>query len=226
MKVVAGGFPKRLADSLQAQTETADPLHLLHEMVDVVDRSDSYTAGHSTRVAEVSAVIARLTDCTRDEIEIVKKGALLHDIGKIGIPEKVLRKHGPLTPDERHMINLHPIIGASILARVPEAAELIPIVLRHHEAWDGSGYPGRLSMTDIPKLARIVGIADCYDAMTSYRTYGPAFTSEDALQELRDLSGSRYEPRLVDAMTEAFSYGLIERRQSVIYPSTFSAALG
>ena len=226
MKVVAGGFPRRLADSLQAPADSTDPLHLLHEMVDVVDRSDSYTAGHSTRVAEISAVLARLTDCTREEIEVVKKGALVHDVGKIGIPEKILRKHGPLTAEERHMVNLHPIIGASMLARVPEAAELIPIVLRHHENWDGTGYPGQLSMTDIPKLARVVAIADAYDAMTSYRTYGPAFTSEEALQELRKLSGARYEPRLVDALQEAFSYGLIERRQSVIYPSTFSAALG
>ena len=226
MKVVAGGFPRRLADSLQAPAETTDPLHLLHELVDLVDRTDSYTAGHSTRVAEISAVLARLTDCPRDEIELVKKGALLHDIGKMGIPEKVLRKHGPLSQEERHMVNLHPIIGASMLARVPEAAPLVPIVLRHHEHWDGNGYPGRLSMTDIPKLARIVAIADAYDAMTSYRTYGPAFTSEDALTELRRYSGTRYEPRLVDAIQEAFSYGLIERRHSVIYPSSFDAALG
>ena len=225
MRVVAGGFPKRLADSLQAPVETADPLHLLYEMVEIVNRTDSYTAGHSLRVSEVSAVLARLTDCSREEIELIKKGALLHDIGKIGVPEKVLRKHGELTPEELHMVKLHPVLGASMLARVPEAAPLVSIVLHHHERWDGAGYPSRLSMTDIPKLARIVGVADAFDAMTSYRTYGPGYTSEGALEELRRGAGTQFEPRLVDAMQEAFSYGLIERRQSIVYPTSLNGSV-
>ena len=226
MKVVAGGFPKRLADTLQAPVEGEDSLQLLHSLVDVVNKSDSYTAGHSSRVSDISVVLARLADCTTTEIDVIRRGALLHDIGKIGIPEKVLRKHSPLTKEERHLIDLHPIFGASILARVPDAAPYIPIVLHHHEHWDGSGYPGKLSMMDIPRLARIVSVADAYDAMTSYRTYGPALSSEDALAELRACSGTQFEPSLVDAMHEAFAYGLIERGRSVVFPHSMSGSLG
>ena len=225
MKVVAGGFPKRLAESLQAPADSEDPLQLLHLAVDVVDRSDSYTAGHSARVADVAAVVARLIDCTLDEIELIRRGALLHDIGKIGIPEKVLRKHGALSREERHMIDLHSIFGASMLARFPEAAPLIPLVLHHHEHWDGSGYPGKLSMMDIPVGARVIAIADAYDAMTSYRTYGPALTSEEALDELRSCSGTQFEPRLVDTMHDAFSYGLIDRRKSLLFPEAMGGSL-
>ena len=226
MRVVAGGFPKRLADSLQAPVDREDPLQLLHDLCAVVNESDSYTAGHMTRVADVAAVLARLIDCSAADIELVRRAGLLHDIGKIGIPEKVLRKHGALTKEERHMIDLHPIFGASILARVPEAAPLVPAVLHHHEHWDGSGYPGKLSMTDIPLHARVISIADAFDAMTSYRTYGPALTSDAALEELRRCSGAQFEPRLVDTMHDAFSYGLVERRRSLVFPESAGGMLG
>lgn len=225
MNVVAGGFPKRLAESLQAPADGEDPLRLLHGIVEVVSESDSYTAGHSARVADVAGVIARLIDCTAPEIDLIKRAAVLHDIGKIGIPEKVLRKHGALTREERHMIDLHPIFGASILARIPEAAPLVPLVLHHHEHWDGSGYPGKLSMMDIPVGARVIAIADAYDAMTSYRTYGPSFSSEEALDELRRCSGTQFEPRLVDTMHDAFSYGLIQRRKGLVFPEAVGGAL-
>ncbi|MBW3594517.1 MAG: HD-GYP domain-containing protein [Actinobacteria bacterium] len=225
MRVVAGGFPKRLAESLQAPADEEDPLQLLYSIVEVVDRTDSYTSGHSARVADLAAVIARLIDCSAGDIAVIKQAAFLHDIGKIGIPEKVLRKSGPLTREERHMIDLHPIFGASMLARVPEAAALVPLVLHHHEHWDGHGYPGKLAMTDIPVGARVIAIADAYDAMTSYRTYGPAMTSEQGLDELRRWSGKQFEPRLVDTMQEAFSYGLIERKKSVVFPESFGGVL-
>ena len=216
MKVVAGGFPRRLADSLQAPVASEDPLQLLHSFVDVVNGTDSYTSGHSARVSDVAVVLARLIDCTAEQIEVVRRAAFLHDIGKIGVPEKILRKHGELTKEERHMIDLHPVFGASILARFPSAAPLVPLVLHHHERWDGTGYPGKLSMTDIPLAARIISVADAFDAMTSYRTYGPALSPDDALEELRRHSGTQFEPRLVDVTHEAYSYGLVERRKT--YP--------
>lgn len=214
MRVVAGSFPKRLADSLQAASPGESSLQLLHMVVEVVNGSDSYTSGHSARVSDVAAVVAKLADCTVDEIELVRQAARLHDIGKIGVPEKVLRKHGPLNKEERQMVNLHPIFGASMLSRVPEAVAFVPAVLHHHEHWDGSGYPGRLSMMDIPLPARIISVADAFDAMTSYRTYGPAMTPEAALTELRAGSGSQFDPRLVECMHDAYSYGLIERRRT------------
>lgn len=225
MRVVAGSFPKRLADSLQAPSSGGDSMQMLHLVVDIVNGSDSYTSGHSTRVSEMAAVVAKLADCTPAQVDVVRRAAAVHDIGKIGVPEKVLRKHGPLTAEERRMINLHPIFGASMLARVPEAADLVPAVLHHHEHWDGSGYPGRLSMMDIPLPARIISVADAFDAMTSYRTYGPALTPEAALEELRKCSGSQFDPRLVEAMHDAFSYGLLERRKATLYPQTVGQVL-
>lgn len=225
MRVVAGSFPKRLADSLQSTSSGEDSLALLHLVVELVNGSDSYTSGHSTRVSDMAAVIAKLAECNPAEVDLVRRAAVLHDIGKIGVPEKVLRKHGPLNKEERRMIDLHPIFGASMLARVPEAVELIPAVLHHHEHWDGSGYPGRLSMMDIPLPARIISVADAYDAMTSYRTYGPALTPEAALEELRICSGSQFDPRLVEAAHDAFSYGLLERRKSALFPQTIGQVL-
>lgn len=225
MRVVAGSFPKRLADSLQAPSSGEDSLQLLHLVVDIVNGSDSYTSGHATRVSDVSAVIAKLADCTLAEVDLVRRAGAFHDIGKIGVPEKVLRKHGPLNREERRIVDLHPIFGASMLARVPEAADLVPAVLHHHEHWDGSGYPGRLSMMDIPLPARIISVADAFDAMTSYRTYGPALTPEAALQELRKCAGSQFDPRLVECMSDAFSYGLLERRKTTLYAETLGSAL-
>ena len=224
MRVVAGGFPKRLAESLQAP-DGDDPLQLLHLFADVLNRTDSYASGHSGRVADLATVLARLTDCSAADIDLVRQAAALHDIGKVGIPEKVLRKHGPLTKEERYLVELHPIFGASMLARVREAAPLVPIVLHHHERWDGTGYPGKLSMTDIPLLSRIIAVVDSYDAMTSYRTYGPALSSEEALEEIRRCSGSQFEPRLVDAMHEAFAYGLVDLSKSVVFPQSVAGSI-
>ena len=213
MKVAAAkGFSKRLADSLQPQHESEDPLQLLLALVDIVDRSDSYMAGHSVRVAELSASLARLVGSSHEDIDFVRRVGLLHDIGKAGVPEKVLRKQGPLTADELHLIRLHPILGASIMSRVEGAEAYVPAVLHHHERWDGAGYPAGLGMTDIPREARIIGVADAYDAMTSYRSYGQALSAEEALNELRTNSGSQFEPVLVDAMHDAFLYGLLGKK--------------
>lgn len=218
MRAVAGGFPRRLAETLQAPAADQDSLQLLNLLVDLVNRSDSYTAGHSARVADLAGVLARLCDFPQPQLELVRRAALFHDIGKIGVPEKMLRKRGKLSNEELLLVRMHPIFGASVLARFPDGAALVPAVLHHHENWDGSGYPAGLSMTDIPKAARIISVADSYDAMTSYRTYAPSKSSEAALQELRDGSGTRFEPQLVDAMHDAFSYGLIERRRHVTDP--------
>ncbi|HET7482825.1 MAG TPA: HD-GYP domain-containing protein [Actinomycetota bacterium] len=221
MNTVAGSFSKRLAEALQTQLPEDDRSQLVHMLVDVVNGSDSYTAGHSARVADCAAILARMCEFLPSEIENVRRAALVHDIGKIGIPEKVLRKHGPLTDDEMHLVRLHPIFGASLLSRIPEMTKLVPAVLHHHERWDGTGYPTGLSMLDIPREARIIAVADAYDAMTSYRTYAPALSSEEAMNELRHHSGTQFEPGLVDAMHEAFAYGLLERRSSsVIFPQS------
>ncbi len=222
MSVAARGFSRRLADSLQAPDEHEDPRQLLLAMVETLDRTDSFMTGHSERVAEMSTSVARLLNFSAPDVEFIHRAGLAHDLGKIAIPEKVLRKNEPLTPDELHLIRLHPIFGASMLSRLSGMEALVPIVLHHHERWDGTGYPGGLSMTDIPKEARVIGVIDAFDAMTSYRPYAEVVSHEEALAELRRCSGSQFEPSVVEAMHDAYSYGLLDNKRSVLFPNSFA----
>jgi HD-GYP domain-containing protein (c-di-GMP phosphodiesterase class II) len=146
----------------------------------------------------------------RSEIDFVGKVALVHDVGKIGIPDAVLQKKGRLTDEEMHLIRLHPILGASILSRMPNMERMVPIVLHHHERWDGLGYPTGLATVDIPIEARIIFVADAFDAMTTQRPYGQVLTTLEALSELRHCSGRQFDPLLVDAMHEAYRNGLLD----------------
>lgn len=222
MNVAARGFSRRLADSLQAPDEREDPRQLLLSLVETLNRTDSFMAGHSERVAEISTSLARLLNFSASDVEFVHRAGLAHDVGKIAIPEKVLRKIEPLTSDEMHLIRLHPIFGASMLSRLPGMDSLIAVVLHHHERWDGAGYPAGLSMTDIPKEARVIGVADAFDAMTSYRPYAEVMSADEALGEIRRCSGAQFEPSVVDALHEAFSYGLLEAKSSVMFPSSYA----
>lgn len=222
MNVAARGFSRRLADSLQAPDEREDPRQLLMALVETLDRTDSFMAGHSERVAEMSSSLARLLNFSAADVEFIHRAGLAHDVGKIAIPERVLRKNGALTPDELHLIRLHPIFGASMLSRLPGMETLVPIVLHHHEWWDGTGYPAGLSMIDIPKEARVIGVAEAFDAMTSFRPYAEVLSPEEALAELRRCSGSQFEPSVVDAMHEAYSYGLLDKKTSVMFPNSYA----
>jgi HD-GYP domain-containing protein (c-di-GMP phosphodiesterase class II) len=143
------------------------------------------------------------------EITLVSLAALVHDVGKIGIPEWVLRKPGELTEAERHLVRLHPIIGASILSRMPEMAAIVPIVLHHHESWDGSGYPSGLKGVDIPVQARIIAVVEAYDAMTN-QSSGTEAEVDRALGSLRKESGKQFDPLTVDAMHEAWRNGMLD----------------
>ena len=223
MSVAARGFPRRLAGSLQGpDAPLEDPVSVVDSLVEMLDRTDSFMAGHSRRVADLSVALARLVDLPAKDIELVRRAGLVHDIGKNSIPEKVLRKHGPLTPDEMHLIRLHPIFGASMLSRLPGMNVLVPIVLHHHERWDGTGYPGGLAMTDIPRESRIIAVADAFDAMTSYRPYGEVLTSEEALTEIRRCSGTQFEPLLAEAMHDAYRYGLLDTKTTAMNPRVSS----
>ena len=207
----------RTKDLEEARIEILDRLALAAEF------RDDDTGQHTLRVGITSARIAECLDQAPSQVELIRRAAPLHDVGKIGIPDAILLKPGKLTPSEWRIMQTHATVGTRILrgseAPVLQLAE--QIALCHHERWDGTGYPTGLSMTDIPKIARIIGVADAYDAMTSYRTYGPALTSEQALDELRRGSGAQFEPKLVDAMQDAFAYGLLERRSSsVIFPQS------
>jgi HD-GYP domain-containing protein (c-di-GMP phosphodiesterase class II) len=168
-----------------------------------LDARDPYTAGHSERVGAVSVAVGRQMALPDDQIEILRLGALLHDIGKIGISDNVLRKPGALTPEEFELIKTHPGVGARILRSVPFLAPQLPIVELHHERPDGQGYPHRLRGDEIPLLARIVHVADAFDAITSARAYRPARGAAEALRELWRCAGTQFDAEVVQALASA-----------------------
>jgi putative nucleotidyltransferase with HDIG domain len=168
-----------------------------------LDARDPYTAGHSERVSTLSVAIGREMELPESELEILRLGALLHDIGKIGVPDAILLKPGRLTEDEFAVIRQHPTLGARILKNVPFLAPHLPIVELHHERPDGGGYPHGLQQQDIPLAAHIVHVADAYDAMTSARSYRRERPTTTALRELWAGAGTEFHADAVAALAKA-----------------------
>jgi putative nucleotidyltransferase with HDIG domain len=166
-----------------------------------VDARDTYTGSHSERVSDLAARIAKRVALNAEQVELTRLAASLHDLGKLAIPEEILRKRGALTDSERLVIERHPQIGFRMLDSlgVDPVADL---VLHHHEHWDGAGYPDGLAGEEIPLGARIILVSDAYDAMTSDRAYRAKRSPEAALAELRRCAGSQFDPRIVAAFTE------------------------
>jgi putative nucleotidyltransferase with HDIG domain len=185
------------AETLSAYLGTIRALAL------ALDARDPYTAGHSERVSALSLAIGRCLSLDATQLEVLRLGALLHDIGKIGISDQVLMKPGPLTSGEYEIIKQHPGVGARILRSVPFLEPHIPIVELHHERPDGKGYPHGLRGTEIPLLASIVHVADAFDAMTSARAYRPARASAEGLRELWRCAGSQFDAEVVQALARA-----------------------
>jgi len=167
-----------------------------------IEAKDHYTHDHSEAVIEYGTSIAKALNLSTREIEMVRKAALLHDVGKIGIEDNILRKVEPLTPEERRAIEQHPIIGQEILSSVHNLSEVSQIVRHHHEHFDGNGYPDHLQGQAIPLLSRILQIADSFDAMTSDRPYRKALTREEAIEQLKLYSGRQFDPELVSIFLE------------------------
>jgi len=172
---------------------------LLHSLTSAVDAKDTYTCGHSERVALLSRCLAQQIPLDDHAVDRVYMAGLLHDVGKIGVPEAVLQKAGRLTPEEFEEIKKHPAIGARILRDIRQIEDIIPGVLYHHERYDGKGYPSGLAGEDIPLMGRIICLADCFDAMTSSRTYRKALPLEVAMTEIQRCSGTQFDPALADA---------------------------
>ena len=200
----------RLAAALGRLEATQD---VLVALANAVDAKDPATEHHCDRVAGRALAVARLAGLPPLEIEAVGYGAVLHDIGKIGIREDVLRKPGALTEEERAEMQRHPLIGAAILAPLRLGRLVGPIVRAHHERWDGGGYPDGLGRDHIPAGARIVGIVDAHDAMTHDRPYRSRLSDEEALEELLRHRGTQFDPELTDLYVANLDRIAIEERQ-------------
>ena len=169
-------------------------------LAEAVDKRDPFTSKHSHRVKQIGVDIGREMRVSAQELEALEWGGLLHDVGKIGVPDAVLLKSDRLTRDERMTMNAHPVLGAQIIAPVTKLAPELPIIRHHHEWYNGSGYPDRLIGDEIPKLARILHVADAFEAMTAQRPYRMTpLTPEQALGELRKFAGIQFDPAVVDA---------------------------
>jgi putative nucleotidyltransferase with HDIG domain len=169
-------------------------------LAEAVDKRDPYTARHSQNVKAIAVDIGRVMRVNDGELEALEWGGLLHDVGKIGVPDAVLLKQDRLNREERMIMNSHPVLGAQIIAPVTKLAPELPIIRHHHEWYNGSGYPDRLIGDEIPKLARILHVADAFEAMTAARPYRMTpLTSEQALAELRKFAGVQFDPVVVDA---------------------------
>jgi putative nucleotidyltransferase with HDIG domain len=184
-------------------------VHTLGIMAEVIDLRDPYTAGHSKRVAAYSRALAVSAGLTEREIEVIESGALLHDIGKIGVPDAILFKPAGLNPDERRVMSTHPVVGARLLSGISAMEDVVPCVLHHHEKLDGTGYPDHLAGEAIPLGARVIAVADTFDAMTTDRPYRGALSSETALTEMLRVAGTQLDERLVLVFAELVVRGEI-----------------
>lgn len=174
----------------------------LTSMITALEARDLYTKGHSERVAKLAKRIAQKMGFGADQISYIREGALLHDLGKIGIRESILNGRGELTTEEFRHIQTHPLIGSSIIGKMESYKHLIPMIRHHHERWDGSGYPDGLVGDQAPIGARIIAVADSFDAMTSERTYRKPLSFRDALKTVLRLSGTLLDPQVVKAFIE------------------------
>ncbi|HHI78421.1 MAG TPA: HD domain-containing protein [Planctomycetes bacterium] len=195
------------------ETKKVERQNLIDFMIglaNLIDAKSPYTREHSDRVARTTKVFTRFLGLPRKDYEDISFGAKLHDIGKVGIPDSILNSTGKLSKEERQIMNDHPQAGARILKPILVMKDIIPMVLYHHENWDGTGYPERLREEEIPFGARIVKITDYYDAITSHRPYRSPLSLEEASQVLRSERGRILDPRLTDAFLDMLHQGGLE----------------
>lgn len=184
-------------------------------IANAVEARDPYTAGHTGRVTHIAVEIARELGWTREQVEHLEIGALLHDIGKIGVADIILRKPQPLTSDEYVAMQQHPIVGAQMLKGVRALRPALPYILYHHERYDGTGYPFGLRGQEIPIEGRVLTIADTFDAMTSNRPYRQALSHEEALAEIMRHRGTQFDPEIVDALARVYERGRLKDLTSI-----------
>jgi putative nucleotidyltransferase with HDIG domain len=199
-------------------------LSSIQMLAGAVDEKDPYTRGHSDRVTRYSVLIARELGLPEEEVETIRISAQLHDVGKIGIEDRILKKPGALTPDEYEIMKTHTTKGAAILRPVEMLKEMIPGIELHHESLDGRGYPHGLKGDEIPLTPRIIMVADCFDAMTTNRPYQAAMDPEYVVRIITSLSNTKFDPRIVAALTAVFQRGDFRiRRAAVLTPEQAAA---
>ncbi len=184
----------------------------LEALVNALEAKDPYMRGHSARVADLAATIAHQLDLPDEQVEHVRVGGRLHDIGKIGTRESVLNKQGALTPDEFEHVKQHVVIGSQILAPLSHLGDINPAVRGHHERWDGTGYPDGLRGEAIPTAARIIAAAEVYDALSTSRAYQEKMSPEQAIARMADLAGTVLDPKVYEALS-----AIVARRGTLVY---------
>jgi putative nucleotidyltransferase with HDIG domain len=170
----------------------------LAALMSALDARDRETEGHSSRVSRLTARMGQALNFSREQLKVLERGSLLHDIGKIGISDTILHKPGRLSEEEWTVMRRHPDIGAKIVNGIPFLEDTIPLIRHHQERWDGTGYPDGLRGEEIPILARMFSIADAFDALTSNRPYRQKISEEEAVQYLREQSGTLFDPHIVE----------------------------
>jgi len=191
---------KRINEELSETNQKLEKAYMesIETLRFTVEAKDPYTKGHSDRVAQYSVLIGKKMGLSEEDQKTLLIGGLFHDIGKIGVPDTILRKPDKLTDEEYSEIKNHPSIGAHILAPATIFKEIIPIVKHHHEKYDGKGYPSQLKGESIPLFARIAAVADTFDAMTSKRTYRDARPIETVIEEIERCKGTQFDPKIAD----------------------------
>jgi hypothetical protein len=191
-------------------------LSTIQALAEAIDAKDPYTAGHSRRVADYAARLAREMDLTGAEVRQISSAALMHDIGKIGVSEEILRKPTVLGEREYGLVQTHPVMSAKILQPIQALRELVPLIRHHHEHYDGQGYPAGLRGEEIPIGARVMAVVDAFDAMASGRAYQAVMSLKDILGELTLYSGRQFDPRVVDVFLRAIKTGRIPIAGAII----------
>jgi putative nucleotidyltransferase with HDIG domain len=192
-------LPSLTAAASTRTTNEKEVLSIIHTLAATIEARDLYTYGHSRKVSRYAVSLAEAIGLPSDKVAVVSTAALLHDIGKIGIPDEVLNKIDKLGPEAWELIHAHPKLSTTIVGHVVSLVSCLPAILHHHERWDGGGYPAGLKGEAIPVEARILAITDAFDAMTSSRPYRNKLSYKKVLKELKSCSGSQFDPKLVDA---------------------------
>jgi putative nucleotidyltransferase with HDIG domain len=182
----------------------------LAQLSAAIEARDPYARGHASRVTVFSQAMAKTIGLDKERLSVLRLGALLHDVGKLAVPPAVLLKPGPLTEIEFVQVRRHPAAGVRMLRSLDAPREILPSVLHHHERWDGAGYPRGRAGERIPLEARILTVADSFDAMTSTRPYRPPRQVPDALEELHRCAGSQFDPELVGVFAVAWDEGELD----------------